>query len=198
MSWNLQEFKADSIGHEMSNKSVSTSANPSFPGTRLSFFLLLSPLAHLTFSQIPASDTVSKYLMMKDSILPLHRTRETVFPIALVPSRSDGGGGGGAEEHDLNFRDASLLLFFHDIKLVLTILPWFPKLLSPLRTVNPFGELYLSSRNIREILLNVFWGLCGGFDGARFSSALDCCAGHPVRVVCRHAQRLDAFAVPAA
>ena len=115
MSWNLQEFKADPIGHEMSNNSVSTSANPSCLSARLSLLLLLSPLVHLTFSQIPASDTVSKYLMMKGGILPLRRTRETMFPIAPVPSRSDGGGGGGAEEHDLNFRDASLLLFFHDI-----------------------------------------------------------------------------------
>ena len=98
---------------------------------------------------------------MKGSILPLRRTRETALPIALVSSRTDGGGG-GAEVHDLNFRDAPLQLFFRDIKLVLTLLRWLPKLFSPLRTENPYGELYFSSRNIWEILLHVILGLCGG------------------------------------
>ena len=134
-------------------------ANPScqVQGCRI---LLLSPLTHLTFSQIPASDIIPKYLM-KGSILPLRRARETAPPIALVSSRTDGGGG-GAEVHDLNFRDAPLQLFFRDIKLVLTLLRWLPKLFSPLRTESPYGELYMSSRNIWEILLHVFLGLCGG------------------------------------
>ena len=35
-------------------------------------------------------------------------------------------------------------------------------------------------------------------DDARFGSALDCRPDHPVRVVCRRVQRLDAFAVPVA
>ena len=185
MSWNLQEIKTDSIGREIPNNFVYTSANPTCPGAQLSF---LFPLAHLTFSQIPASDTFPKDLMMQDNILPLH-THKSASPIASVSPRSDGGGGsgveeddlnfhkapitsvspqsdgvggGGAEKDDLNFRKDTLRVFFHDMKLVLKLLPCLRTIISPPCTDDPLGELNSSPRNILEILLNLFLGLCGG------------------------------------
>jgi hypothetical protein len=95
---------------------------------------------------------------MESSILPLHRGQEST-QAATFSSQSNGVEG----ILTLNFRESQLQLFFLDIKLVFKLLRWLPKFFSPLRTENPYGELFLSSRNVREIALHVCLGVWSGF-----------------------------------
>jgi hypothetical protein len=97
------------------------------------------------------------YFQMERNILPLHRGQEPTLPVSFLPSPSDSTTGAVA----VSFRDSPLRLLLLDIKLVCTLLRWLPRFFAPLRTGNRYGELYISSRNIREIFLHVALGIWG-------------------------------------
>lgn len=91
-------------------------------------------------------------------ILPFYEPRELFrMPISYLPSQIDGG----ASTSPLNFRDSPFRLLWADIKLVATLLLWVPHIFIPVKTTNPYSELYPSWMNMRDLGLQVILGVLG-------------------------------------
>ena len=90
---------------------------------------------------------------MARDILPRHEP--TIAPVSYRPQKE------GAEAVTLGFRESPLKLLLADTKLFFTILRWLPKFFAPIRTQNPYSELYWSTRNIQEIVLHIILGILG-------------------------------------
>ena len=90
---------------------------------------------------------------MSRDILPRHEP--TTPPVNYRPQQAS------AETITLGFRESPLKLLLADTKHFFTVLRWLPRFFIPIRTQNPYSELYCSTRNIQEIVLHIFLGLLG-------------------------------------
>lgn len=93
-------------------------------------------------------------------VLPTWRPRiffSDDLPVSYLPSQIDGE----AASSSLNFRSSPWKLLYADIKLVLTLCPWILVLCVPMRTTNPFSELYPSWANVWQLVLHFCLSVLG-------------------------------------